>query len=103
MMGGQESRCLHRSTKNGAWVSAIPHHLNGTDLSRGEFRDNLRLIYVLMPQEIPATCDGCGKKFSIDNSLSYPKRGLVLERHDNTVEEWGTLGARTLTLSAISY
>ena len=56
-----------------------------------------------MPQDIPATCDECGKKFSIEHALSCPKGGLVLERHDDTAKEWGALGARDLVHSAITY
>ena len=62
--GQQEKNRLHRATRNGAWLSAVPHRLDGTELSRGEFRDNLCLRYGLMPQDIPATYDGCGKKLS---------------------------------------
>ena len=60
---GRERNRLHRATRNGAWLSAITHRLNGTELSREEFWDNLCLRYGLMPQDIPATCDDCGKKF----------------------------------------
>ena len=45
-----------------------------------------------MPQDIPATCDGCGKKLLIDHSLSCPKGGLVLARHNDAAKEWGALG-----------
>ena len=68
-----------------------------------KFRDNLRLRYGLMPQDIPATCDGCGKKFLIEHALSCPKGGLVLARYDAPAKEWGTLGARALVPSAITY
>ena len=68
--GVQERNRLHRAIRNGSWLSAVPHRLNGTELSREKFRDNLRLGYGLMPQDIPATCDGCGKKFLIENALS---------------------------------
>ena len=68
--GGQERNRLHKATRNGAWLSAVPHRLNDMKLSREEFRDNLRLRYGLIPQDIPATCNGCGKKFSIENALS---------------------------------
>ena len=61
--GRKEKNRLHRATRNGAWLSAVPHRLNGADLSWEEFRDNPRLRYGLMPQDIPATCNGCGKKF----------------------------------------
>ena len=55
LAGGQERNRLHRATRNGAWLRDIPHRLNGTDLSWEEFRDNLRLRYRMMPQQIPAT------------------------------------------------
>ena len=53
--GGQEENLLHRATRNGAWLSAVPHRLNGTELSQEELRDNLCLRYGLIPQDIPAT------------------------------------------------
>ena len=56
-----------------------------------------------MPQDIPANCDGCGKKFSIDHTLSCPKGGLVLARHDDNANEWVAFGARALVPSAITY
>ena len=56
-----------------------------------------------MPQDIPATCDGCGKKFSIEHALSYLKVGLVLAWHDAAAKEWGALEARSLVPSAITY
>ena len=56
-----------------------------------------------MPQEIPSTCDGCGKKFLIGHDLSCPKGGLVLARHDDAAKEWGALGARALVPREITY
>ena len=56
-----------------------------------------------MPQDIPATCDGCGKKFSIEYALSCPKGGLVLARHNDAAKEWGALGAWALVPSDITY
>ena len=103
LAGSQEINRLHRATRNGEWLSAVPHRLNGTDLSWEEFQDNLRLRYVLMPQVIPETCDSCGKKFSIEHALSFPKGGIVLARHDDASKEWGALGARSLVPSAITY
>ena len=69
LVGGQYRQRLHGETINGVWISAIPHRLNITELSREEFWDNLRLRYGLMPQDIPTTCDGCGKKFLIERAL----------------------------------
>ena len=101
--GGQEKNRLYREMRNGSWLSAVPHRLNGKKLSREEFQDNLRLRHGLMPQDIPATCDGCGKKFSIEHALSCPKGGLVLARHNDAAKEWGALGAWALVPSAITY
>ena len=56
-----------------------------------------------MPQDIPATCDGCGKKFSIEHAISCPNGGLVLEQHNDAAKEWGALGARALVPSAVTY
>ena len=55
LSGGQEMNRLHRATRNGSWLSSVPHLLNGTELSQEELQDNLRLRYGLMPQDIPAT------------------------------------------------
>ena len=65
LAGDQERNLLHRATRNGACLSAVPHCLHSTELSPEEFWDNLCLRYGLMPQDIPATCNGCGKRFSI--------------------------------------
>ena len=56
-----------------------------------------------MPQDIPATCNGYGKKFLIEHALSYPKGGLVLARQDDAAKEWCALGARSLVPIAITY
>ena len=56
-----------------------------------------------MPQDIPATCDDCGKRFLIEHALACPKSGLVLARHDDAAKEWGALGARALVPSDITY
>ena len=42
-------------------------------------------------------------KLSIDQALSFPLGCLILERHDDAANEWGTLGSRDLTPSAIYY
>ena len=56
-----------------------------------------------MPQDVPATCDGCGKKLLIKHALSCPKVGLVMERHSDTAKEWGALGFQDLVQSDITY
>ena len=103
LSGGQERNRINRATRNGEWISSVPHRLNSTEFSQEEFRDNLRLRYGLMPQDIPTTCDGCGKRFSINHALSCPKCGLVLERNDDAAKEGVTLGAQALFPIAITY
>ena len=78
LAGGQEMNRLYRAISNGSWLSAVPHRLNDTEFYREKFWDNLRLSYGLIPQDIPATCDSCGKKLLIEHALSCPKCGLVL-------------------------
>ena len=43
LVDGAGLNCLRRATDNMAWIMAIPHCLNGTELSREEFQDNLLL------------------------------------------------------------
>ena len=103
LAGGQERNRIHKAMRNGAWFRAVPHRLNGTELSQEEFWDNLRLRYGLMPQDIPATCDGCSEKFSIEHALSCPKDGLVLARHDDSAKEWSALGSQVLVPITMTY
>ena len=70
LSGGKEKNRLHRATSNGVWLSSVPYCLKGMQLSQEEFWDNLCLRYRLMPQDIPATFDGCGKRFLIEHALS---------------------------------
>ena len=56
-----------------------------------------------MPQDIPATCDGCSKKFLIEHALSCPKGGLVLAWHDDAAKELGAHETWALVPSAITY
>ena len=65
----QDRNRLHREMRNGTWLSAVPHRLNSMELSREELRDNLHFIYGLMPQDIPVTYNGCGKRLLIDHAL----------------------------------
>ena len=91
LAGGQERNRLHRATSNGEWLRAVTHRLNGTELSREEFRYNICLRYGLMTQDIPTTCDACGKKFSTKYALSCPNSGLVMVQHYDAAKEWDAL------------
>ena len=41
LAGGQERNHLHKATRNGAWLSTVPHCLNGMEMSQEGFRFNL--------------------------------------------------------------
>ena len=56
-----------------------------------------------MPEDIPANCNGCGKRFSIEHALSFPKGELVLAQNDDAAKKRGALGYRALFHSAITY
>ena len=101
LAGFQESNRLHRVTRNRAWLGAILHRLNGKEISWEEIRDNLRLRYGIMSQDIPATCNGCSRNFSIKQHLSFPNFFLVMEQHDGAEKEWVVLGSWDLTPSAV--
>ena len=72
-------------------------------MSQEECQDYLCVIYGLMPQDIPATYDGCSKEFLIKHALSCPKGGLILERQDDATKGRVAIGARAPTPSTTSY
>ena len=69
---------LRWAMENGTWLTVITQSLNGTELSREEFQDNIFLRYGIVPLNLPTDCDGCGKRFLVPHDLSCPKGGLVL-------------------------
>ena len=77
----------------GRFLTAIPHVLNGTILSADEWRDNARLLFNLEPLDLPALCDGCGSRFSVDHALSCKQGGLVHVRHEDIASEWRWLAS----------
>jgi hypothetical protein len=95
-------RRMKRARETGAWLTALPNAMNGTELSEVEFRDNLRLRFGLQPLALPTRCDGCDSKFTVDHAFSCKKGGLVLLRHNDVAAEWHTLCAAALTPSAVS-
>ncbi|MEJ2330924.1 MAG: hypothetical protein P8Z33_13945, partial [Gammaproteobacteria bacterium] len=94
---------LERGKHTGAWLTVIPNTLNGTELSREEFRDNLRLRFGFLPLQMQRHCDGCGDRLTMEHALNCTKGGLVLLHHNDTANEWGDLCAKALTPSAVSH
>jgi hypothetical protein len=95
-------RQANRAKSTGAWLTAMPDTLNGTVLSSEEFRDSLRLRCGLLPNALPAKCDGCSKNFSVEHGMSCKAGGLVLLRHNDVAWEWHRLCAQALTPAAVS-
>ena len=102
-MDGAGLNCLQKATDNGAWLTDIPHCLNGTELSWEEFQDNLLLQYGIVSLNLPTECDVRGKKLLVPHALSRPKGGLVLARHNDAAKEWVDASAREINPSAKSY
>jgi hypothetical protein len=48
-------------------------------------------------------CDDCTAKFSVESALTCSKGGLVLVCHNDLNKEWGALGAKALSPSAVTY
>jgi hypothetical protein len=96
------ARTILRAQSTGAWLTVAPNRLNGTELSRGEFRDSLRLRYELTPHNLPTNCDGCGHTFDVNHALTCPLGGKVLLRHHDVKKEFISLCSMAFSPSAVS-
>jgi hypothetical protein len=90
-----------RNCAAGAWLSIFPNWLNGTGLSADEWRDNVRLRFNHSLLDMPAACDGCGAKMSVEHTLSCKVGGLVHIRHDDVADEWRHLCGTALSPSQV--
>jgi hypothetical protein len=94
-------RIIKRAERTGAWLSVPPSIVNGTELSRREFRDALLMRYGITPPDLPKRCDGCDANFTLQHALSCKKGGLVIFRHNEIRDELTHLLGKALTPSAI--
>ena len=99
----QTKKRLERIGRTGKWLTIPPNKLDGTLLSKEEWRDNARLRYGWKPMDLCSHCDGCGAGFTVEHALSCKKGGLVCIRHDDARDEAGSLAAMALTKSKVSY
>ena len=97
-----QARQLRRACDTGAWLTAMPDRLNGTELAADEFRDSLRLRLGLSPIGLPTSCDGCNQRFTVEHALSCKKGGLITLRHNDVAAEWHHLCGQAFTASAVS-
>ena len=64
-VGVQDEIWIVRPTWSGLCLTDMSHRLNGTELSREEFEENICLWYGLPPLNLPSAYDGCGKNFTV--------------------------------------
>ena len=95
------ARTVQRGAHCGQWLSVIPSHVNGTELSPLEFRDNLHLRYARSPGNIPERCDGCHAPFTIQHALDCKSGGLIIQRHNEIGSELMEWASKALTPSAV--
>ena len=84
-----------------AWLLISPNWLNGTDLSADEWRDNVHLRYNHSPLDMPAACDGCGAKMTVEHALLCKTGGLVHIQHGDVADEWRHLCGTALSSSQV--
>ena len=94
-------RMTERGKKTGGWLSIIPDIVNGMSLSKGAFRDSLRMRYGLELLNMPKKCDGCGAKFSVEHALGCKKGGLVTVRHNEVRDELAYLATLATSSSRV--
>ena len=94
-------RMTERGKNTGGWLSIIPDIVNGMSLSKGAFRDSLRMRYGLELVGLPKKCDGCGAKFSVEHALACKKGGLVTVRHNEVRDELAYLATLATNSSRV--
>jgi hypothetical protein len=100
-MSRDDRRTIMRGKETGAWLSATPSEVNGTVLSKQEFRDTLLIRCARSPGDLPSHCDGCGAKCSVRHALQCKHGGLDIGRHDEIKGELGDLGTKALGSIAV--
>ena len=101
-VGELNQRRLSRMAGNGAFLTVNPSYFNGSELSKEEFQDNLRIRYGKVPLSLPSTCDGCSQPFSVAHAMQCKKGGLVTVRHDEVCYEIESLMSQALSPSAVA-
>ncbi len=77
-----------RNCATGAWLSVFPNQLNGTGLLVDKWRDKVRLRYNHSLLDMPAACNSCRAKMTVEHTLSCKIGGLIHIRHDDVADEW---------------
>ena len=65
----------------GSWLAFVATIHDNTLMNKREFHDAVSLRYRWKPKYLPQVCE-CGKKFSIDHSMTCSTGGFIHARHD---------------------
>ena len=65
-----------------SWLSARPLKESNLHLSKSDFRDLIRLRYLLPLENRPLTCV-CGKDYTITHALTCATGGFIIKRHND--------------------
>ena len=77
----QKSMELAKEKGASTWLTVLPITDHGFTLHKSAFQDALALRYGWTPTKLPSNCD-CGKRFTIEHSLSCAKGGFPSLRHN---------------------
>ena len=97
-----KQRLLRRAQLTGRFLTVYPSYANNTVLSTQEFRDRLLYRYGMQPSDLPTTCDGCTKPFTVDHAMSCPVGGLIHARHNELAREIGSLYAEATANNCVA-
>ena len=86
----QRSMELTQEKDASCWLTALPIEQFGFHLHKRDFRDALALRYGWLPSQGPTHC-ACGKSFTVEHALSYPKGGFPSIRHNEVRDLTATL------------
>ena len=64
-----------------SWLTSLPIEEFGFSLHKGAFFDALALRYGWLPARLPSHCT-CGNTFTVEHSLSCPRGGFPIIRHN---------------------
>ena len=92
-------RVLDLAAEKGSsvWLTVLPLHEMDFNLSKGEFRDAIKLRYHWPVDDIPSTCV-CGDIFTIDHAMIWKRGGFFTQRHN----ELGDLEADVVMMLRLS-
>ena len=93
----QDARRLRQVKKTGAWLTAQPSTVNGTELGVQEWWDDLFLRYGLEPPDPPQYCDSCNTNFSIWNALDWKWGGLITAGHNDFHDKVAEMAGKYFT------